>query len=109
VNIIALSLKDAFLERWRKRPSHLLLRSLAAGVITFLLEWAGFNFPHRVRMQRLPFWGTPRSLADIWWHLPSWIALFFVLGAAGYRGRSRRGWGPFRRQNDDDEPTTLGL
>jgi len=42
------------------------------GVIIFLFDWAGYQGKF------LPF-GNPRSLAEIWWHFPAVVVLFFFL------------------------------
>jgi hypothetical protein len=38
-----------------------------------LMEWAGFR-------SKLEVWGDPQPLADVWWHVPLYAALFFLFG-----------------------------
>jgi hypothetical protein len=63
--------------------------SLGVGAICFILDWSGYD---RFNVDLF----APKALADVWWHLPAWIAFWFI------------GWTVASRNADQDAPTRLG-
>jgi hypothetical protein len=48
--------------------------------LLFFFEWGGWR-GHRP-------WGDPRAFSDIWWHLPVWVAYFFLCICCGRGGKA---------------------
>jgi hypothetical protein len=61
------------LQRWRinHRYRQALLFALLFAGLLMLMEWAGFR-------NKFVGWRDPRPLNEIWWHLPIYVAFFFV-------------------------------
>jgi hypothetical protein len=75
----------------------------------FLLDWAGVTWH---RSSPLPLFGPPRQLADVWWHLPAYLAFAFVYFRrldSQRRTRQARQDASDDDRDDGDEPITLGL